>query len=132
MGGLRIRIQAGALHGPQRIFRSAGACKASGWFGRPGLRPVTKVKLHMGHFAFMRSVLEGLALRQRREHHMLMHGAVSNVHPVRRLRADVTAIVRGHNRHGLASLLDLDIFRISQLVPQLPRQSFETFAIEQD
>lgn len=86
----------------------------------------------MGHFAFMRSVLEGLALRQRREQHMLMHGAVSDVHPVRRLCADVTAIARRHNRHGLTSLLDLDIFRISQLVPQLPRQSFETFAIEQD
>ncbi len=120
------------MHGPQRILRIAGACKASGWFGRPGQHPVTKVKLHMGHFAFMRSVLEGLALRQRRQHHMLMHGAVSKVHPVRRLCANVTGIARSHNRHGLASLLDLDIFQISHLVPQLPRQSYETFAIEQD
>lgn len=42
-----------------------------------------------------------------------------------------TAFAHGHDRHGLASLLDLDVSQLAQLVPQLARQPQKSFAIEQ-
>ena len=69
-------------------------------------RPVARVHLHRGHFAFMRCYIEGLDIGARWDHYLGQHGEATDLRAVhravRQLRGDLVAIARRHDRHGLA------------------------------
>jgi integrase len=93
-------------------------------------------KLHRGHFAFMRSYVEGLDLRKSWDRYLSLHGAVTDPRAVRsavsKLREDLAAAAKRHARPGLARLLRLDINAIKEipLAPPPALPSLEEFAFE--
>lgn len=99
---------------------------------RAPTKTTLRTKLHIGHFAFMRSYVEGLDIRERWDHYMSQHGAVTDVRAVnsalRRLRADLAAAARRFDRHGMARLLRLDLQDIG-LAPPAVLPTLEDFAV---
>jgi len=103
--------------------------------GRPA-RATVRAKLHRGHFAFMRSYVEGLDLRDSWDRYLSLHGFVSDPRAVKSavvtLRADLSAAAKRHARPGLARLLRLDVSTVSDvlLAPPAATPSLEEFAFE--
>jgi len=99
-------------------------------------RAAVRAKLHRGHFAFMRSYVEGLDLRDSWDRYLSLHGVVSDPRAVKSavitLRADLSAAAKRHARPGLARLLRLDVSTVSEvlLAPPPATPSLEEFSFE--
>jgi site-specific recombinase XerD len=92
-------------------------------------RAARRRKLHGGHFAFMRALVQGLDLRQSWERYLRAEGEATDLRTVRStiawLRDEFAAAARREDRHGVARLVRLDTSRLFH-EPALP--SLETFA----
>ena len=87
-------------------------------------------KLHVGHFAFMRSVVQGLDLRESWERYFRVEGELTDQRTVRAtiawIRDEFAAAAKREDRHGTARLVRLDASRIAD--PSLTLPSLEAFA----
>ena len=99
------------------------------------LRPVVPAarprKLNVNHFAFMRSVVQGLDLRQSWERYFRaedMDGGRTVKATIQWIRDEFAAAARREQRPGTARLVVLDTSRIPEDVPKLP--SLADFAAE--
>lgn len=99
---------------------------------KPTKTSKTRQRLHAGHFAFMRSVVQGLDTREswnryltvEREHYDI--GKVSRT--IAWIRDEFAAAARRHDRHGTARLVRIDVHRVSEHGPPLP--TVEEFAAD--
>jgi site-specific recombinase XerD len=87
-------------------------------------------KLHVGHFAFMRSVVQGLDPRESWERYFRVEGEASDQRTVRAtiawIRDEFAAAAKRQDRYGTARLVRLDATRIAD--PSLDLPSLEAFA----
>jgi site-specific recombinase XerD len=97
-------------------------------------RPVARVHLHRGHFAFMRCYIEGLNIGARWDHYLGQHGEATDLRAVhravRQLRGDLVAIARRHDRHGLARLLGLNVRDMGGTAQSASRPTLDAFVAE--
>ena len=89
-----------------------------------------KRKLHVGHFAFMRSVVQGLDSRESWERYRHIEGEATDQRVVRStiawIRDEFAVAAKRQDRHGTARLLRIDAARIAD--PGLELPSLEAFA----
>lgn len=94
--------------------------------------PLRQRKLHRGHFAFMRSVVQGLPLRESWERYVRLEGEHTDIRSVRStiawIRGEFAAAARREKRHGTARLVLLDAAMLTDAPDSLP--SLEEFAHE--
>ena len=97
------------------------------------LAPVSaarKRKLHVGHFAFMRSVVQGLDPRESWERYFRVEGEATDQRTVRAtiawIRDEFAAAAKREDRFGTARLVRIDATRIAD--PSLELPSLEAFA----
>ena len=87
-------------------------------------------KLHVGHFAFMRSVVQGLDPRDSWDRYFRVEGEAGDQRAVRAttlwIRDEFAAAAKRHDRYGTARLVRIDASRIAEPAPALP--SLEAFA----
>jgi hypothetical protein len=87
-------------------------------------------KLHVGHFAFMRSVVQGLDPRESWERYFLVEGEATDQRTVRTtiawIREEFAAAAKREDRFGTARLVRFDATRIAD--PSLELPSLEAFA----
>jgi len=87
-------------------------------------------KLHVGHFAFMRSVVQGLDPRESWERYFRVEGEVTDQRTVRAtiawIRDEFAAAAKREDRFGTARLVRIDATRIAD--PSLDLPSLEAFA----
>ena len=87
-------------------------------------------KLHVGHFAFMRSVVQGLDPRDSWERYFRVEGEVTDQRVVRAtiawIREEFAAVAKREDRFGTARLVRIDATRIADQSFELP--SLEAFA----
>ena len=87
-------------------------------------------KLHVGHFAFMRSVVQGLDPRESWERYLRVEGEATDQRTVRAtiawIRDEFAAAAKREDRFGTARLVRIDATRIADPSLQLP--SLEAFA----
>ena len=108
-------------------------------FGRsltPATRSQTAVsaarqrKLHIGHFAFMRSVVQGLDPKESWERYFRVEGEATDQRTVRAtiawIRDEFAAAAKRQDRFGTARLVRIDATRIAD--PSLELPSLEAFA----
>jgi len=103
---------------------------------RPGRTRVSNVsaarqrKLHVGHFAFMRSVVQGLDLRQSWERYLRVEGEATDKRLVRAtiawIRIEFAAAAQRESRFGTARLVRIDVSTIVDTSPGVP--TLEAFA----
>jgi hypothetical protein len=97
-------------------------------------RTTRRIMLHMGHFAFFRSYIEGLDIFERWDHYISQHGAVTDVRSVnsavKQLRMDLAAVALRHARPGMARLLHFDVNKIAHLRPASEIPTLEEFAFD--
>lgn len=86
--------------------------------------PTRGRKLHVGHFAFMRAVVQGLDARQSWERFLATEGEASDQRVVRStiawIRDEFAAAAKREDRHGTARLVQLDAMRIADPALELP------------
>ena len=89
-------------------------------------------KLHVGHFAFMRSVVQGLDPRDSWERYFRTEGEATDQRTVRAtitwIRQEFAAAAKRHDRFGTARLVRMDATRIAD--PALALPTLEAFAQE--
>ena len=89
-------------------------------------------KLHAGHFAFMRAVVQGIDARASWERYLRIEGDADDRRTVRStiqwMRDEFAAAARREHRHGTARLVLIDVATIAEDTPALP--SLEAFARE--
>lgn len=89
-------------------------------------------KLHVGHFAFMRAVVQGIPLQDSWNRYLGKEGGRSDdrmiQHTVEWMRSEFVAASRREHRHGTARLLEFDLRKLLDPGPALP--SLEDFAVE--
>ena len=87
-------------------------------------------KLHVGHFAFMRSVVQGLDPRESWERYFRVEGDATDRRTVRAtivwIRDEFAAAAKRQDRHGTARLVRIDVSEIAD--PSLALPSLESFA----
>ena len=87
-------------------------------------------KLHAGHFAFMRSVVQGLDLRQSWERYLRVEGEATDQRLVRAtiawIRIEFAAAAQRECRFGTARLVRIDVSTIVDITPGVP--TLEAFA----
>ena len=87
-------------------------------------------KLHIGHFAFMRSVVQGLDPRESWERYFRVEGEATDQRTVRAtiawIREEFAAAAKREDRFGTARLVRIDATRIAD--PSLELPSLEAFA----
>ena len=87
-------------------------------------------KLHVGHFAFMRSVVQGLDPRDSWERFLRVEGEITDQRTVGAtiawIRDEFAAAAKRQDRHGTARLVRIDATRITE--PWLELPSLEAFA----
>ena len=87
-------------------------------------------KLHVGHFAFMRSVVQGLDPRESWERYFRVEGEATDQRTVRAtiawIRDEFAAAAKREDRFGTARLVRIDATRIAD--PSLELPSLEAFA----
>ncbi|WP_051516946.1 phage integrase family protein [Herbaspirillum sp. RV1423] len=98
----------------------------------PTPAPPTRRKLHLGHFAFMRALVQGLDTGASWDRYLRIEGERSDIRTVRRtiawLRDEFAAAAQRHDRHGAARLVRMNLSTVVDLAPALP--SLEDFAAE--
>lgn len=94
----------------------------------PPARPTRRRKLHAGHFAFMRALVQGLDLRASWERYLKVEGQGSDLRQVRAtiawIRDEFAAAARREDRHGLARLVLIDTRTL--LAPDDPSATLPT------
>ena len=84
-------------------------------------------KLHVGHFAFMRAVVQGLDPRESWERYFRIEGEVTDHRTVRAtigwIRAEFAAAAKREDRFGTARLVRIDATRIADPALELDRKS---------
>ena len=89
-------------------------------------------KLGIAHFAFMRAVVQGVALRQAWEKYLRVEGRASDLRLVKTtiawIRDGFAAAARREHRFGTARLVLMDVSRLAEVEQPLP--SLEAFASE--
>lgn len=110
-----------------------GLASMEGTGHRPALttpEPTRHRKLHLGHFAFMRAVVQGLNTRESWDRYLRLEGEHDDVRNVRRtilwIRDEFAAAAKRHDRFGTARLVQLDAAQLFVTEPALP--SLEDFA----
>ena len=87
-------------------------------------------KLHVGHFAFMRAVVQGLDPRDSWERYFRVEGEATDQRTVRAtiawIRDEFAAAAKREDRHGTARLVRIDVSKIAD--PSLTLPSLEAFA----
>ena len=95
--------------------------------------PARHRKLHLGHFAFMRAVVQGLDTRESWDRYLRVEGEHDDVRNVRRtiqwIRDEFAAAAKRHDRFGTARLVQLDAAQLFAAEPALP--TLEDFAAAQ-
>lgn len=128
-----------SLKRPQAKRAGQGAGAPAPLFGatiRTSPRSVAPVsaarqrKLHVGHFAFMRSVVQGLDPRDSWERYFRVEGEATDQRTVRAtiawIRDEFAAAAKREDRFGTARLVRIDATRIAD--PSLELPSLEAFA----
>lgn len=91
-----------------------------------------EARLHAGHFAFMRAVVQGLDTRQSWDRYLRIEGEHDDIRHVRRtiqrIRDEFASAARRHARHGVARLMQIDATAIDDASTKLP--TLEEFAEE--
>lgn len=94
--------------------------------------PTRHRKLHLGHFAFMRVVVQGLDTRQSWDRYLRIEGEHDDIRNVRRtiqwIRDEFAAAAKRYDRFGTARLVQIDATRITDSAPALP--TLEDFAAD--
>jgi site-specific recombinase XerD len=94
--------------------------------------PLPPRKLHLGHFAFMRALVQGVDTRTSWNRYLRIEGEHSDAATVRKtvawLRDEFAAAARRRQRHGAARLVLVDIANVARDAPVLP--SLADFVIE--
>lgn len=89
-------------------------------------------KLHLGHFAFMRAVVQGLDTRDSWNRYLRVEGEHGDMRNVRRtiqwIRDEFAAAAKRHDRFGTARLVQIDVGRLAEREPELP--TLEDFAVD--
>ena len=87
-------------------------------------------KVHVGHFAFMRALVQGIEPGLAWEHYLRSEGQSHDIRLVRStigwIRDEFVAAARREDRHGTARLVRMDAARVPDPVEKLP--SLEAFA----
>ncbi len=95
--------------------------------------PTRARKLHVGHFAFMRAVVQGIDVRSSWNHYLRIEGEAGDARAVRStiawMRDEFAAAARREQRPGTARLVLFDVARIPQ-APEKETPSVEAFAEE--
>ena len=117
----------GTADGAGRIARGALTSQA----GRVTQASASRRRLlHVGHFAFMRSVVQGLDLRESWDRYLRVEGEATDQRTVRGtiawIRAEFAAAAKRQDRFGTARLVRIDATRIAD--PSLDLPSLESFA----
>lgn len=85
-------------------------------------------KLHRGHFAFMRAVVQGLDTGDSWQRYLQDEGEHRDVRIVRktiaRIRDEFAAAARRHNRHGVARLVQIDVASSVKVPASLSLEAF--------
>lgn len=119
--------EATAFHDPKPRF-AVGA--ANGPTTVASRRAARQRKLHVGHFAFMRAVVQGLDPRDSWERYFCIEGEVTDQRTVRAtiawIRDEFAAAAKREDRFGTARLVRIDATRIADPAFELP--SLEAFA----
>jgi len=96
----------------------------------PAVSAARQRKLHVGHFAFMRSVVQGLDPRESWERYFRVEGEATDQRTVRGtiawIREEFAAAAKRQDRFGTARLVRIDATRIAD--PSLDLPSLEAFA----
>ena len=107
--------------------QGAATSQARGSIGSGAAR---QRKLHVGHFAFMRSVVQGLDPRESWERYFQVEGEATDKRTVRAtiawIREEFVAAAKRQDRFGTARLVRIDASRIADPLLELP--SLEAFA----
>ena len=110
----------------------AGGQGAATPLGRANVRvgAARQRKLHVGHFAFMRAVVQGLDPRDSWERYFRVEGEATDQRTVRAtiawIRDEFAAAAKRQDRHGTARLVRIDVSKIAD--PSLALPSLEVFA----
>lgn len=92
--------------------------------GDMATEPVRQRKLHLGHFAFMRALIQGVDTRASWDRYLRVEGEHSDTATVRRtvawLRDEFAAAARRWQRHGAARLVLVDVANAAQQAAALP------------
>ena len=92
--------------------------------------PARKRKLHVGHFAFMRAVVQGIDTRASWDRYLKLEGEGTDQRLVRStiawIRGEFAAAAQREDRHGTARLVRIDADTIAD--PSLDLPSLATFA----
>lgn len=92
--------------------------------------PTRTRKLHLGHFAFMRAVVQGLDTRAAWDRYLRIEGEHDDIRNVRRMiawiRDEFAAAAKRFDRFGTARLVQIDATRLADRAPVLP--SLDDFA----
>jgi len=111
------------LHLPDAARRLATASPASAARAR---------KLHVGHFAFMRAIVQGVHAPTAWDRYLRTEGDSGDVRLVRStigwIREEFSAAAKRQDRHGTARLVRLDVSKIPDVGGKLP--TLEAFASE--
>ena len=87
-------------------------------------------KLHIGHFAFMRALVQGLDARASWDRYLRIEGDAGDRRVVRStigwMRDEFAAAARREDRHGTARLVLIDVERLPDDAAALP--SLQAFA----
>lgn len=116
---------------------TATAAEQAASIGRgsaPGLQgpmPTRRRKLHLGHFAFMRAVVQGIDTRDSWERYLRVEGEHDDLRNVKRtiawIRDEFAAAAKRSNRYGTARLVVIDVSQLPEHVPAMP--TLEEFAV---
>ena len=109
----------------------AGRASGQGLAGQAlGLGAARKRKLHVGHFAFMRAVVQGIDPRESWDRYLRVEGEATDQRIVRAttawIREEFAAAAKREDRYGTARLVRIDATRIAD--PSLELPSLEAFA----
>jgi site-specific recombinase XerD len=114
------------------LFPAAGQAAAVLLSPDASLMPTAPRKLHVGHFAFMRALVQGVDTRVAWNQYLRIEGEHSDLRTVRKtvawLRDEFAASARRCQRHGAARLVLVDLASVTDAAPALP--SLEAFVAE--
>jgi site-specific recombinase XerD len=124
-----LRAQPAARGGDRQGTPGQGASTPRCGGAAPA-RAARQRKLHVGHFAFMRAVVQGLDPRESWERYFRIEGEASDQRSVRAtvawIREEFAAAAKREDRFGTARLVRIDATRIADPAFELP--SLEAFA----
>lgn len=126
-----IRSTSFAVDMENQTVDTAGTSRKPAYSLATLVQGTTARRLHIGHFAFMRAVVQGLDTRESWNRYLRVEGEHDDVRNVNRtiqwIRDEFAAAARRSERHGLARLIRIDPNRIEDKSERLP--SLEEYAL---